>query len=587
MEKPYLIFDNITETYNLCVPTLRKATDSSQCQGSNLDKNETDDIRSFEKVYMAVAGSGQDIQSRLDQGYDVIFTPGIYYLTQPLIIRKTNQVLLGLGLATLIASPHGCIIVKPNLYGVRIAGLMLQAAIPAVYKGSFLLKIGEEKRSMIKLYASADSSNNNNNNNINSSSPAASKDTINNNNNDSKTVEESSSTTNNTLLFTPSCVLSDVFCRVGGPDVSNRTEIGVETMVAIHSDYVIGDNLWLWRADHSQLEPGEIPRIDSKTGRSEQYHLVEYNKTAQLYEFPCNHALYISGDHVLMYGLAAEHTLHTQVVWKGNYGVTYFFQSELPYDVINNGYASYVGYELQRSTVTHHVLVGAGIYSYFRDEACQVVTAITTPLPDLSLLTSVFDYVRKSLSPDNNKNQSDRHIKSVNYSIPYTSDPLQTATQDSIRNPFSDAKNTTITGSNTTNTNANATNTNDNNNSLYPDELDDAEASIQLINIFTVFLNGKGGIDSILNFPTPPTGKSGSSSSMYYGGGRIGDEVNEGKFNCKYINHVFIKPAPTSLQPKPIQQSTAEMTTHTNQEILNQSKNKKRDKSWFSKFFQS
>ena len=33
------------------------------------------------------------------------------------------------------------------------------------------------------------------------------------------------------------------------------------------------------------------------------------------------------------YGLAVEHTLGDQVVWKGDGGRTYFYQSELPYDV--------------------------------------------------------------------------------------------------------------------------------------------------------------------------------------------------------------------------------------------------------------
>lgn len=43
-------------------------------------------------------------------------------------------------------------------------------------------------------------------------------------------------------------VLSDIFCRVGGSNLDR--EVSTDVMVRIHSDYVLGDNLWLWRADH-------------------------------------------------------------------------------------------------------------------------------------------------------------------------------------------------------------------------------------------------------------------------------------------------------------------------------------------------
>lgn len=166
VDKPYIVSNDDNEKYSLCVPCLTKSTTTNAALaaatgstyadkeasiaggcGSRLDRDKRDELRDFQRVFVAIAGSGIDIQSQLDRGYDVVFTPGIYILTQPLIIKTSNQVLLGIGLATLVSSPKGCIIVQPHITGVRIAGLMLQASVPAVYAGSFLMKIGEEHNS--------------------------------------------------------------------------------------------------------------------------------------------------------------------------------------------------------------------------------------------------------------------------------------------------------------------------------------------------------------------------------------------------------------------------------------------------------
>lgn len=43
-------------------------------------------------------------------------------------------------------------------------------------------------------------------------------------------------------------IMYDIFARVGGPDLY---ETQAASMVQIFSGNVIGDNLWLWRADHT------------------------------------------------------------------------------------------------------------------------------------------------------------------------------------------------------------------------------------------------------------------------------------------------------------------------------------------------
>ena len=47
----------------------------------------------------------------------------------------------------------------------------------------------------------------------------------------------------------------------------------------------------------------------------------------------------VNGNFVRAYGLFVEHTLGDMVVWNGEDGEVYFFQSELPYDATQSNYA--------------------------------------------------------------------------------------------------------------------------------------------------------------------------------------------------------------------------------------------------------
>lgn len=149
--------------------------------------------------------------------------------------------------------------------------------------------------------------------------------------------------------------LFDVFFRVGGPSQGSAT-----TCLTINSNNVTVDHTWLWRADHG-----------SGVGWDE-------NKAA--------HGLIVNGDHVTIYGLFNEHFQEYQTIWNGNFGRTFFYQCELPYDppAMNdwkhggtNGYAAYkVSDKVQR-----HEALGLGIYCYFRDAAITEDQAIEVPEP--------------------------------------------------------------------------------------------------------------------------------------------------------------------------------------------------------------
>jgi len=127
-------------------------------------------------------------------------------------------------------------------------------------------------------------------------------------------------------------------------------------MVQINSSNVIIDHTWLWRADHD---------AGGRVYSSRNY--VE-------------NGLQVNGDNVIAYGLFSEHSLGDLVQWNGNYGKTYFYQSELPYDVTQSNYADkgYHGYKVGDHVTSHHGY-GIGVYSFFRDNSVWMDTAIKAP----------------------------------------------------------------------------------------------------------------------------------------------------------------------------------------------------------------
>ncbi|RZL38094.1 MAG: coagulation factor 5/8 type domain-containing protein [Rubrivivax sp.] len=151
-------------------------------------------------------------------------------------------------------------------------------------------------------------------------------------------------------------VLHDVFFRVGGAAPGR-----VHTALRVNAHDTLVDHTWLWRADH-----GEGVGWTS-------------NPSAQ--------GLVVDGEDVTIYGLFVEHFQQHQVLWRGNGGRVYFYQSELPYDPptqgqwtsptgrANRGFASYK----VADTVTTHEAWGLGIYSVFLQPDVLLDRAIEVP----------------------------------------------------------------------------------------------------------------------------------------------------------------------------------------------------------------
>ena len=281
--------------------------------------------------------TAETMQQALDAGRDLLITPGIYYLETPLIVRFDDQVILCIGMATLIAPRNGspCVRVPKGLKGVRLAGLFLEATVlePEKFDGSTLLHWGWDSTDFSSAAAAASTQ----------ASPASASD--------------------------PSGYIYDLFCRVGGSNTDPR--VGVDIIAQIDSDWVVGDNLWLWRADHSAMKPVNMADISANF----------YQTTIS--EYPCNIGLKVTGSNVYMYGLASEHMKQDNVLWLGTGGRTYFFQNELPYDATSEfgtrGYAAYkvVGSKQHDDGGSFsHTAYACGVYCNYRDHEVHTPSGI-------------------------------------------------------------------------------------------------------------------------------------------------------------------------------------------------------------------
>lgn len=286
-EKPFLTW-NKTDGYSVFVPALRHDSQGVSWR----DGPEAGERLALEQFHIAHPDrdDADSINRALAEGKHLLFTPGIYPLDHAIEVTNANTVVLGLGLPTLVPQTGKPAITTADVSGLKIAGIMMDAG-PELSVS--LLRVGTEG-------AAADHADN-------------------------------------------PTTLHDVYCRVGGPH-AGRTE----ACVTIHSDDVIADHLWLWRADH-----GEGVAWDQN---------------------PAEHGLVVNGDDVTLYGLFNEHFQGYQTLWTGERGRTYFYQSEIPYDPPNiaqwndDGQPGFASYKVADS-VQNHRAWGLGIYSFFQGEA--------------------------------------------------------------------------------------------------------------------------------------------------------------------------------------------------------------------------
>lgn len=297
-EKPFLQV-NAAGEFSVRVPELRSNSAGITWRGGETP-GETIPIAQF-YIARADVDTVETINAQLAQGKNLLLTPGIYELTEPIRVTRPHTVVLGLGFATLRPVKGTAAMTTADADGIEIAGLLFDAG-PS--ESPVLLKVGPE-----------------------GSRERHAKDPI---------------------------TLHDVFFRVGGARIG-RTKVNLR----INSNDTVVDHTWIWRADH-----GQGVGWDQNTSEN---------------------GLVVNGDDVTIYGLFVEHHQKFQVLWNGNRGRTYFYQSEIPYDPPNqasytsapgvNGWASYK----VADGVTRHEAWGLGIYSVFIYPNVILTRAIETP----------------------------------------------------------------------------------------------------------------------------------------------------------------------------------------------------------------
>jgi hypothetical protein len=158
------------------------------------------------KFFVANPGtSGAAMTAAMARGLNLILTPGVYNLNQPIVVPHPDTVVLGLGMATLVPQ-HGsaAMIVVPNS-GVKVSGLIIDAG---PVNSPVLLSVGTPGPG-------------------NASDPD---------------------------------LIQDVFFRIGGAET---TPVSATVSLLDNASNSIIDNLWAWRADHGNAVGWTVNKADT------------------------------------------------------------------------------------------------------------------------------------------------------------------------------------------------------------------------------------------------------------------------------------------------------------------------------------
>lgn len=187
-EKPFLT--NEKGSFFVTIPGLKVDSEGPDW----LNNTDEEKIISIDEFYIARPGfdNAESINSALKDGKNILFSPGIYNLSDPIKVTRKNTVLMGLGMPSLVPLNGKTVMEVSDVDGVTISGILLDAGEK---RSEVLLQVGE---------------------------PGSGRD----------------HSADPTFLF-------DVFIRVGGPH-----EGSVKSAVIINSNNTVIDHIWLWRADH-------------------------------------------------------------------------------------------------------------------------------------------------------------------------------------------------------------------------------------------------------------------------------------------------------------------------------------------------
>jgi len=194
-EAPYLYLD-AAGNYSVFVPSVQRNTSgttwaSGQTPGASIP---------IDRFFVArPTDSVATINNQLARGKNLLLSPGIYRLDEPIRVKHDDTVVLGLGFPTLVPEDGNVAMKVSNVSGVDLSGMIFDAGPE---NSPVLLQVGSGR-------SEGDDGDGRDHNAAN---PSA---------------------------------LQDVFFRIGGATPGRAT-----TALVVNSDSVILDDIWSWRADH-------------------------------------------------------------------------------------------------------------------------------------------------------------------------------------------------------------------------------------------------------------------------------------------------------------------------------------------------
>jgi F5/8 type C domain len=188
-EKPFLSVDG-ADRYQVFVPALRTSTVGESWTATSPGAGTAIPINRF--FVTRPSDSAATMNAALCAGYNLLLTPGIYRVTEPIRVTRPDTVVLGIGMATIMPVNGVVPMTVADVDGVKLAGLLFDAGTT---NSPALLEVGP-------------------------------------------TGSAARHAANPTSLH-------DVFFRIGGSVAGKAT-----TSLVVNSDDVIVDHAWAWRADH-------------------------------------------------------------------------------------------------------------------------------------------------------------------------------------------------------------------------------------------------------------------------------------------------------------------------------------------------
>jgi len=189
-EKPFL-YTNSRGSYDVFLPAVRHDS-SGPSWASGTQAGRSIPLSTFFTASPDTPALA--INEALAQGKNLILTPGVYHLDEPIVVSRPGTVVLGQGFATLIPGQGNAAMIVTSSIGVKVSGLIIDAG---PVNSPVLLAVGTGGPSF---------------------GAAGNPDLI-----------------------------QDVFFRIGGAET---TPVGATVSLLDNAPNSIIDDVWAWRADH-------------------------------------------------------------------------------------------------------------------------------------------------------------------------------------------------------------------------------------------------------------------------------------------------------------------------------------------------